>query len=320
LGFDALKVIARPKLSRRVNPENHRDDPRVERVCHTRFPMSEDSTHAPALTWFDLKRILPETTNGPFPESIEASVTGGPESSIADLDELAQRIKEEHSNVASALQQGFMHAGAAGDLLIQAKGKVGHGKWLPWLRDECKISMRTASLYMRLAKNRGGIESQIGNAVADLTLRGAMKLLSPARQSDPHAEEMAEGGVGTVAAPTVDPMAIKDERKLLKRKGRPGALNADGPSIPSGGSPSPAEPAPSNSAEPPALRGTDGDGNYEVFKSRWVRYCEGDFAALPAAMQMRFLTEVLSMSVPTSRPASPPSPPFSVQLAAMLRG
>jgi hypothetical protein len=165
-----------------------------------------------------------------------------------------------------------------------------------------------------------GSYSQIGNAVADLTLRGAMKLLSPARQSDPHAEEMAEGGVGTVAAPTVDPMAIKDERKLLKRKGRPGALNADGPSIPSGGSPSPAEPAPSNSAEPPALRGTDGDGNYEVFKSRWVRYCEGDFAALPAAMQMRFLTEVLSMSVPTSRPASPPSPPFSVQLAAMLRG
>ena len=79
------------------------------------------------------------------------------ESSHADLDELAQRIKEEHSNVACALHQGFMHASAAGELLIQAKGKAGHGKWSPWLRDECNISMRTASLYMRLAKNRKGI-------------------------------------------------------------------------------------------------------------------------------------------------------------------
>jgi hypothetical protein len=76
------------------------------------------------------------------------------------------------------------------------------------------------------------------------------------------------------------------------------AQNAGGPSIPSTGSPSPADPAPSNSAEPPAVRRTDGDGNYEVFKSRWVQYCEADFAALPAAMQTRFVTEVLGMSVP----------------------
>jgi hypothetical protein len=67
-----------------------------------------------------------------------------------------------------------MHARAAGELLIQAKAKAGHGKWLPWLRDECEISVRTASLYMRLAKNRGGIDDQIGNAVADLTLRVAL--------------------------------------------------------------------------------------------------------------------------------------------------
>jgi hypothetical protein len=149
-----------------------------------------------------------------------------------------------------------------------------------------------------------------------------MKLLSPPRQSDPHAEELAEGGAGTAAAPTVDPMAIKGERKLSKTKRRRGALNADGPSIPGGGGPSPAEPAPSSSAEPPALRGTDGDGNYEGFKLRWIQYCEADFVALPAAMQTRFLTEVLGLPVSsgeTSRPVSPPSPPFSVQVAEMMR-
>jgi hypothetical protein len=39
-------------------------------------------------------------------------------------------------------------------------------------------------------------------------------------------------------------------------------------------------------------------------------------------MQTRFVTEVLNLSVPsgdTSCPVSPPSPPFSVQLAAMMR-
>jgi hypothetical protein len=49
----------------------------------------------------------------------------------------------------------------------------------------------------------------------------------------------------------------------------------------------PTDPAPSNSAEPPAVRRLDGDGNYEVLKSRWVEYCEADFAALPAATQTR---------------------------------
>jgi hypothetical protein len=169
-----------------------------------------------------------------------------------------------------------------------------------------------------LEKNRGGIEDQIGNAVADLTLRGAMKLLSPPRQSDPHAEETAEGSAGTVAASAVDSMATKDERKILGTKRRRRALNADGPSIPSTGSPSPADLALSISAELPDLRHIDDDGNYEAFKSRWVQYCEGDFAALPAAMQTRFVTEVLNLSVLSGDP-SPPSPPFSVQLASMMR-
>jgi hypothetical protein len=92
-------------------------------------------------------------------------------------------------------------------------------------------------------------------------------------------------------------------------------VNADGPSIPSTGSPSLADPQ-SSSAEPPGLRRTNGDGNFEAFRSRWVQYCAADFAALPAAMQARFVTEVLS--VPSGAP-SPPSLPFSVQLASMMR-
>jgi hypothetical protein len=120
------------------------------------------------------------------------------------------------------------------------------------------------------------------------------------------------------AAEPTDPVGTTvDLQAYLEKR-----VNADGPSIPSTGSPSSADPVPSNSAEPSALRRTNGDENYEAFRSRWVQYFEADFAALPAAMQTRFVTEVLNLSVPsgdTSCPVSPPSPPFSVQLASMMR-
>jgi hypothetical protein len=44
---------------------------------------------------------------------------------------------------------------------------------------------------------------------------------------------------------------------------------------------------------PPALPRTDGgERQYEAFKSRWVQYCAADFAALPAAIQATFATEL----------------------------
>jgi len=53
---------------------------------------------------------------------------------------------------------------------------VQHGQWLAWLRDHCKISERTAQLYMRCAKNRVEIEKSA--TVADLTLNEAAALLA----------------------------------------------------------------------------------------------------------------------------------------------
>ena len=51
--------------------------------------------------------------------------------SLADL---AGRIKSEHEAVATALKESVRHAIVAGELLIEAKGQVPHGQWLPWLR------------------------------------------------------------------------------------------------------------------------------------------------------------------------------------------
>ena len=94
------------------------------------------------------------------------------------LPDLASRIKAEHDAVSSALKESVRHAIAAGELLIEAKGLVQHGQWLPWLRDHCSISDRTAQLYMRVAKGRAEIEAQMRNGVADLTLNEATGLLA----------------------------------------------------------------------------------------------------------------------------------------------
>jgi hypothetical protein len=94
------------------------------------------------------------------------------------LTDLAARIKVEHAAAAEKLSEALRHAMAAGDLLIEAKGLVKHGQWLPWLKDHVDISERTAQLYMRVAKNRAEIEAQKRNDVADLSLGEAMALLA----------------------------------------------------------------------------------------------------------------------------------------------
>src|SRR5215831_15201763 len=63
------------------------------------------------------------------------------------LTDLAARIVAAHQAVSTALKDSVQHAITAGELLIEAKDKVGgHGNWLPWLRDHCTISERTAQL------------------------------------------------------------------------------------------------------------------------------------------------------------------------------
>jgi hypothetical protein len=94
--------------------------------------------------------------------------------SLADL---AARIRAEHEATATALKDSVRHAIAAGEMLIEAKALLKHGQWLPWLREHCTISERTAQLYMRTAKNRKVIEDQIRNGAADLSLNETAALL-----------------------------------------------------------------------------------------------------------------------------------------------
>jgi len=95
-----------------------------------------------------------------------------------DLQGLAEGINREHALVESHLQGAVQHAIRAGGLLAEAKGKVPHGEWLPWLAENCAIKERTAQTYMRLARELPKLEPSKAQRVADLPLREAVSYLS----------------------------------------------------------------------------------------------------------------------------------------------
>jgi len=111
------------------------------------------------------------------------------------LDDLAQRIKTEHHEIMGAKRNIVERAMKAGDLLIQAKAKAGHGNWLNWLKANCVgISERTANVYMKLADGRATIEEKLKSAAtADLTINEALRSLA---EEAPEAKTNSTGDAG----------------------------------------------------------------------------------------------------------------------------
>ena len=75
--------------------------------------------------------------------------------SLADL---AARIRAEHEAASADFNSGLRHAMTAGSLLIEAKAQIPHGEWLPWLKDRCTISERTAQAYMRVSRSFNNLD------------------------------------------------------------------------------------------------------------------------------------------------------------------
>ncbi len=94
------------------------------------------------------------------------------------LTALADEINREHDLAERAAHTAVSHALKAGGLLIQAKAACQHGEWLPWLREHCRVSERTAQAYMRLAKELPKLDDSKAQRVADLSLREALSLLT----------------------------------------------------------------------------------------------------------------------------------------------
>ena len=106
--------------------------------------------------------------------------------------DLAKRINEKYSEIVASLRTTFMRAVEIGELLEQAKDRVGHGNFEVWLSSHCQLSFSTARRYMKLAEDRPKIEEQLkletasGKSVklTDLNLSSARRLLAAPKSSE----------------------------------------------------------------------------------------------------------------------------------------
>jgi Protein of unknown function (DUF3102) len=103
------------------------------------------------------------------------------------LPALAAKIERHHKATYRALGYGLDRALRCGDCLIEAKGLVKHGEWLPWLKANTTIGARQAQNYMNLARNRAEIEAGKYATDSHLPIREAVALL--AKPSEPVEED-----------------------------------------------------------------------------------------------------------------------------------
>jgi Protein of unknown function (DUF3102) len=120
------------------------------------------------------------------------------------LRDAAGRIDAEHEAATAHFANALEHAVTAGELLIEAKTRLGHGQWLGWLRTNCRVPERTAQHYMRLARRIGKSAK-----LADLTVSQALDLIAEPRPVEPPSpvadfDEVWEWAEAQIQAPFTD--------------------------------------------------------------------------------------------------------------------
>ncbi len=110
--------------------------------------------------------------------------------STTDLAAAAAAIADEHRLARAAACSALSHARRAGELLLDAKARLPHGAWLPWVQSLDDLSPRTAQAYMRLAAHWSEVKAKAQH-VAHLPLRQALRLLAEPRTAEAQPEDVA---------------------------------------------------------------------------------------------------------------------------------
>ena len=98
----------------------------------------------------------------------------------AERSEAATEIARLHGEVESAIRTSLEKAMRIGELLVETKANLGHGRFLPWVEANLPFTDRTARSYMRIHRDRDRLKSE---SVSNLT--GAYKLLSTPHGDSP---------------------------------------------------------------------------------------------------------------------------------------
>ncbi len=66
-------------------------------------------------------------------------------------DELAVLINLEHETATKFIEVGHTHFLQVGRFLLQARDLIPHGRWIAWVKENCRFTPRMAQNYLKLA-------------------------------------------------------------------------------------------------------------------------------------------------------------------------
>ena len=107
-----------------------------------------------------------------------------PSDEASRLSGLAERANRAHGEIRSHGLAILERCRGAGEILIEAKDEIGHGRFRSWIADHCDFGHRVAAIYMEIARRWVEVEGAARSEAhrdAHLTQSWAMKVLGKPR-------------------------------------------------------------------------------------------------------------------------------------------
>jgi hypothetical protein len=174
-----------------------------------------------------------------------------------DFPAVATSIRIAHARLHAAAGDALCHARRTGELLLLVKERLPHGQWESWVVAHCNFTPRSASTYMRIARDydklppldetscRGALQAltrkpgyrkpprprptarEVAGYMAEFDVSGKiedvirfLRVVGVRVRGDVDPSELTEEQIGSSAAdlPTTDPVALADPGPLPSEK------------------------------------------------------------------------------------------------------
>jgi hypothetical protein len=123
------------------------------------------------------------------------------------LPELADRVNRLHDELRLTFETAIRKAWEIGQALQEAKQRLGHGDWLPWVQNNCPFSHDKATKYMKIFQENSDLEGLLEKVPEDAKLRTVRNLTvhqiltflaqddpSESSEQPPHVESVPQRG------------------------------------------------------------------------------------------------------------------------------
>jgi hypothetical protein len=114
---------------------------------------------------------------------------------LLSLEQIARHIRDRCQRMSELGADKVRLAMATGEDLIAGREQLGHGEWLPWLREACDLKERQALNYVKLAQHPTAVARYLhscANLLREASIIGALKFISPPDDTPKRPKKVSE--------------------------------------------------------------------------------------------------------------------------------